>query len=57
MSGRLNYIELVAGYGEKSLGLEAEKFKLYMANGLPTIAGGTFAHDLFENRVCESVLI
>ena len=43
MKEGLQYIELFAGCGGLSLGLEATGFKLYMANELSPMAGETFA--------------
>ena len=46
MKEGFQYIELFAGCGGLSLGLEATGFKLHMANELSPMAGETFAYNM-----------
>ena len=46
MYKNLKHIELFAGCGGMSLGLEAAGFDLFMANELSPMAGETFAYNL-----------
>ena len=46
MKEATKYIELFAGCGGLSLGLEAAGFKLYLANELSPMAGETFAYNM-----------
>jgi DNA (cytosine-5)-methyltransferase 1 len=46
MHKRLKHIELFAGCGGMSLGLEAAGFDLFMANELSPMAGETFAYNI-----------
>lgn len=65
MPDSFKHIELFAGCGGMSLGLEAVGFNLYMANELSPMAGETFAYNLLgenllqvieENKTPERVL-
>ncbi len=65
MSGELKHIELFAGCGGMTLGLEAAGFELYFANELSPMAGETFAYNLLgedlynlanKNESSENVL-
>jgi len=49
----MNHIELFAGCGGLSLGLESAGFKLLMANELSPMAGETFAYNFFEEDLSE----
>ncbi|WP_171256008.1 DNA cytosine methyltransferase, partial [Acinetobacter baumannii] len=44
----MNHIELFAGCGGLSLGLESVGFKLVMANELSPMAAETFAYNFFN---------
>ena len=46
-----NFIELFAGCGGMSLGLEASGFKLCFANELSPMAGETYAFNLLGNNL------
>ena len=48
MDTKLNHIELFAGCGGLSLGLEAAGFELYFANELSPMAGETFAYNILD---------
>lgn len=48
MSSGLKHIELFAGCGGMTLGLEAAGFDLYFANELSPMAGETFAYNLLK---------
>jgi DNA (cytosine-5)-methyltransferase 1 len=50
----LNHIELFAGCGGLSLGLESAGFKLVMANELSPMAAETFAYNFFNENLEES---
>jgi DNA (cytosine-5)-methyltransferase 1 len=61
----MKFIELFAGCGGMSLGLEAAGLELYMANELSPMAGETFAYNILgenlqklseENKISEKVL-
>ena len=49
----LNHIELFAGCGGLSLGLESVGFKLVMANELSPMAAETFAYNFFNEKLGE----
>lgn len=49
----LNHIELFAGCGGLSLGLESVGFKLVMANELSPMAAETFAYNFFDEKLDE----
>lgn len=49
----LNYIELFAGCGGMSLGLEASGFELCFANEFSPMAGETFAFNLLGENLRE----
>jgi len=49
----LNHIELFAGCGGLSLGLESVGFKLVMANELSPMAAETFAYNFFDETLNE----
>ena len=49
----LNYIELFAGCGGLSLGLEASGYNLIIANELSPMAAETFAYNFFNERLAE----
>jgi DNA (cytosine-5)-methyltransferase 1 len=51
MKSELKHIELFAGCGGMSLGLEGAGFELYMANELSPMAGETFAFNLFGENL------
>ncbi|MGJ8735381.1 DNA cytosine methyltransferase [Zobellia laminariae] len=48
---KLKHIELFAGCGGMSLGLEAAGYKLYLANELSPMAGETFAYNLLNETL------
>lgn len=50
----MNHIELFAGCGGLSLGLESAGFKLVMANELSPMAAETFAYNFFNENLEES---
>lgn len=50
----MNYIELFAGCGGLSLGLEAESFQLVFANELSAMAGETFAYNFFKEDLANT---
>lgn len=50
----MKHIELFAGCGGLSLGLESEGFELLMANELSPMASETFAYNFFEEDLQES---
>lgn len=50
----MNHIELFAGCGGLSLGLESAGFKLVMANELSPMAAETFAYNFFDENLEES---
>ena len=52
----MNHIELFAGCGGLSLGLESAGFKLVMANELSPMAAETFAYNFFNENLEESCL-
>lgn len=65
MKHKYQHIELFAGCGGMSLGLDASEFELFMANELSPMAGETFAYNLLgenlsqkasENRQSRNVL-
>jgi DNA (cytosine-5)-methyltransferase 1 len=49
----MNHIELFAGCGGMSLGLDAAGFELFMANELSPMAGETFAFNLFGENLAQ----
>ena len=49
--GNLKHIELFAGCGGMSLGLEASGFELVMANELSPMAGETFSYNLIDENL------
>lgn len=51
MNKKLQYIELFAGCGGMSLGLEAAGFDLFMANELSPMAGESFAYNLLGENL------
>lgn len=51
----LNHIELFAGCGGLTLGLEAVGFNLVMANELSPMAAETFAYNFFQESLNESM--
>lgn len=53
MRNDFKHIELFAGCGGMSLGLEAAGFDLYMANELSPMAGETFAYNLFGENLFQ----
>lgn len=50
----LNYIELFAGCGGLSLGLEATGFELLLANELSPMAAETYAYNLLNTNLVEA---
>ncbi|MFC1652494.1 DNA cytosine methyltransferase [Planctomycetota bacterium] len=57
MEGVLKHVELFAGCGGMSLGLEAAGFKLAFANELSPMASETFAHNLLPNGLDDAYWI
>lgn len=55
MNGELKHIELFAGCGGMTLGLEAAGFELYFANELSPMAGETFAYNLLNEDLDDLV--
>ncbi|NCI48480.1 DNA cytosine methyltransferase [Sediminibacterium roseum] len=53
MDRKLKHIELFAGCGGMSLGLEAAGFELVLANELSPMAGETFAYNLLDENLRE----
>jgi DNA (cytosine-5)-methyltransferase 1 len=53
MKNDFKHIELFAGCGGMSLGLEAAGFDLFMANELSPMAGETFAFNLFGENLSQ----
>ncbi len=51
MKSDLKHIELFAGCGGMSLGLEAAGFELYFANELSPMAGETFAYNILDENL------
>ena len=51
---KLKHIELFAGCGGMSLGMEKAGFNLYFANELSPMAGETFAYNLFNETLDEN---
>lgn len=49
----MNHIELFAGCGGLSLGLESTGFKLALANELSPMASETFAYNFFQENLAE----
>lgn len=49
----MNHIELFAGCGGLSLGLESAGFELLLANELSPMAGETFAYNFFRENLAE----
>jgi DNA (cytosine-5)-methyltransferase 1 len=47
----LNYIELFAGCGGLSLGLEASGYNLVIANELSPMAAETFSYNFFNEKL------
>ncbi|UKT65057.1 DNA cytosine methyltransferase [Pedobacter mucosus] len=54
-SKKLKHIELFAGCGGMSLGLEAAGFQLFFANELSPMAGETFAYNILDEDLQEKV--
>ena len=52
---KLNHIELFAGCGGLSLGLESEEYSLVFANELSPMAGETFAYNLLAHGKGENL--
>ena len=50
---KFQHIELFAGCGGMSLGLDAAGFDLFMANELSPMAGETFAFNLFGENLFQ----
>ena len=50
----LNYIELFAGCGGMSLGLDASGFKLHFANEISPMAGETFSFNILGENLRDS---
>src|SRR5665647_3621045 len=48
MQRNLNHIELFAGCGGMSLGLDTAGFEIYFANELSPMAGETFSYNLID---------
>jgi len=53
MSGKLKHIELFAGCGGMSLGLDAAGFELYFANELSPMAGETFSYNIMGEELSD----
>ena len=53
MKNDFKHIELFAGCGGMSLGLDAAGFELFMANELSPMAGETFAFNLFGENLSQ----
>ena len=53
MRNDYKHIELFAGCGGMSLGLDAAGFDLFMANELSPMAGETFAFNLFGENLFQ----
>lgn len=55
MRDKLKYIELFAGCGGMSLGIEKAGFELYFANELSPMASETFAYNILEENLEDLV--